>query len=206
MEMVYKFFHWSVLKTVLLKPISVFQIWFPLNIWALLVPSPLKHRSKMVVSEYLQTNLSSYWLWPRPSFHLLQIRDLTWASSDCVVQWSTLGSWGETADTADPTSCAVANCHELLATGDNRGKVRLSSHPSCQPRTLAHVYSGHSQQVRNNKQYILILNLNYTTDNCVNLKQAIILLIYSKCIKVPISTVNLFYMFWHVHFIFWNIT
>jgi len=83
----------------------------------------------------------------RPVRDVDTIRDLTWASSDCVVQWSTLGSWGETADTADPTSCAVANCHELLATGDNRGKVRLSSHPSCQPRTLAHVYSGHSQQI-----------------------------------------------------------
>ena len=29
-----------------------------------------------------------------------------WASCHCTVQWSSLGSWGETADTPDPSTAA----------------------------------------------------------------------------------------------------
>ena len=41
---------------------------------------------------------------------LLLLLLLRWASCHCTVQWSSLGSWGETADTPDP-STAAGECH-----------------------------------------------------------------------------------------------
>ena len=62
-----------------------------------------------------------------------------------IFQWSSLGTWGESGETADPSALAPSN--GLLGVGDTWGRVRLYSSPACQPRSLCHTYTGHSSQV-----------------------------------------------------------
>ena len=63
-----------------------------------------------------------------------------------IFQWSSLGTWGESGETADPSALAPSN--GLLGVGDTWGRVRLYSSPACQPRSLCHTYTGHSSQVK----------------------------------------------------------
>ena len=101
----------------------------------------------------------------RPVRDMDTIRDLVWApaTQSCTVQvggtanilviystnifqWSSLGTWGESGETADPSALAPSN--GLLGVGDTWGRVRLYSSPACQPRSLCHTYTGHSSQVK----------------------------------------------------------
>ena len=96
---------------------------------------------------FLHVTNYSQKLFYRPIRDIDAIRDLEWSSTNCVIQWSTLGTWGETSDTADPTTAAASRSQELVAVGDNWGRIKLYSSPACQPRTLCHSYTGHSSQV-----------------------------------------------------------
>jgi len=83
----------------------------------------------------------------RPVRDIDSIRDMVWSTSECVVQWSSLGLWGETPDTADPSHVSLTRSRELVGVGDTWGRVKLFSNPACQPRSLCHTYTGHSSQV-----------------------------------------------------------
>ena len=85
----------------------------------------------------------------RPVRDIDSIRDMVWSTSECVVQWSSLGLWGETPDTADPSHVSLTRSRELVGVGDTWGRVKLFSNPACQPRSLCHTYTGHSSQVTN---------------------------------------------------------
>ena len=45
----------------------------------------------------------------RPVRDIDAIRDIEWASAHCTVQWSSLGAWGETADTPDPSTASCTD-------------------------------------------------------------------------------------------------
>lgn len=75
------------------------------------------------------------------------LRDIEWATSDCVVSWTSLGIWGETLESPDVVTASGSRNKELLASGDNSGRIRLYSYPVTQPKSLCHTYTGHSSQV-----------------------------------------------------------
>jgi len=83
----------------------------------------------------------------RPVRDIEVLRDLQWATADCPVSWGALGVWGETAESAEVGCGARSRDGQLLASGDGLGRVRLHSFPACQPKSLAHTYTGHSGQV-----------------------------------------------------------
>ncbi|XP_044004070.1 echinoderm microtubule-associated protein-like 2 isoform X2 [Aphidius gifuensis] len=105
--------------------------------------------------QYLRTNSGDYELlyWnPGVCRQIPQsssLRDVDWATHTCSISFETIGIWPEGADGTDVNICARSGDGKLLATGDDFGKVKLFSYPACQPKTLAHVYGGHSSHVTN---------------------------------------------------------
>ncbi|XP_039294135.1 echinoderm microtubule-associated protein-like 2 [Nilaparvata lugens] len=77
------------------------------------------------------------------------LRDTEWATHTCVLSFSTVGIWPEGADGTDVNACERSHDHNLIATGDDFGKVKLYSYPACQPKSLNHTYGGHSSHVTN---------------------------------------------------------
>ncbi|XP_076252565.1 echinoderm microtubule-associated protein-like 2 isoform X2 [Rhynchophorus ferrugineus] len=80
---------------------------------------------------------------PQPSL----MRDLDWASNTCTLTFNTIGIWPENADGTDINYCDRSNDNKLMVTADDFGKVKLYSYPVMQPKSLSHVYSGHSSHV-----------------------------------------------------------
>ena len=115
--------------------------------------TPVVHVDWSQDSSYIQTNSADneVMVWLASSSRQVRdidmIRDIDWASGDCVVQWNSLGVWGETSDSADPRTASLSRSHDVLVVGDTWAKVKLYSSPACQPRSLNHSYTGHSSQV-----------------------------------------------------------
>lgn len=106
-------------------------------------------------SEILRSNSGDYELlfW-NPSLcrqipQSSSMRDMEWATHTCVLSFSTVGIWPEGADGTDVNACERSHDENLIATGDDFGKVKLYSYPACQPKSLNHTYGGHSSHVTN---------------------------------------------------------
>ncbi|XP_060877124.1 echinoderm microtubule-associated protein-like 2 isoform X1 [Metopolophium dirhodum] len=106
-------------------------------------------------NEHLRSNSGDYELlyWKvkvcRQVTHSTQFRDTAWASNSCVLTFSSIGIWPEGADGTDVNACERSNGSKVMATGDDFGKVKLYSYPVKQPKSLCHVYGGHSSHVTN---------------------------------------------------------
>ena len=115
--------------------------------------SPVLRLDWTTDSQHIQSNSGEHevMVWSaavaRPLRDIDLIRDLDWATADCTVQWASLGTWGETADSPDPSTAAVSRTKEVVGVGDTWGRVRLFSWPAGQPKSLSHTYTGHSSQV-----------------------------------------------------------
>ncbi|XP_011505810.1 PREDICTED: echinoderm microtubule-associated protein-like 2 [Ceratosolen solmsi marchali] len=75
------------------------------------------------------------------------LKDIDWATHSCVISFETVGIWPDGPDGVDINICNRSGDGKLLATGDESGKVKLFSYPACQPKSLYHSYSGHSNHV-----------------------------------------------------------
>jgi len=75
------------------------------------------------------------------------VRNINWATSECLVSWNTLGIWGDQENSLDINTAARSNEGALLAIGDDLGHVRIYNNPATQPMCLNHSYSGHSSGV-----------------------------------------------------------
>jgi len=62
------------------------------------------------------------------------LRNVDWMTHTCVISFETIGIWPEGADGTDVNNCTRSGDGKLLATGDDFGKVKLFSHPACQPK------------------------------------------------------------------------
>ncbi|XP_018393791.1 PREDICTED: echinoderm microtubule-associated protein-like 2 isoform X5 [Cyphomyrmex costatus] len=115
----------------------------------------ITHLDWSVDGQYLRSNSGDYELlyWnpgvcrqiPQSSM----LRNVDWATHTCVISFETIGIWPEGADGTDVNNCTRSGDGKLLATGDDFGKVKLFSHPVCQPKSLYHSYGGHSSHVTN---------------------------------------------------------
>lgn len=106
-------------------------------------------------STYIQTNSGDYEIlyWNagvcRQVSNMSIARDIKWHTQTCVLGFNVLGIWPENADGSDINTCSRAHNQKLMATGDDFGKVKLFSYPTCQPKSLNHSYGGHSSHVTN---------------------------------------------------------
>jgi len=75
------------------------------------------------------------------------VRNIRWATSECLVSWNTVGIWGDQENSLDINTAARSNEGALLAIGDDLGRVKLYTHPATQPVCLHHSYLGHSSGV-----------------------------------------------------------
>ncbi|KYN11305.1 Echinoderm microtubule-associated protein-like 1, partial [Trachymyrmex cornetzi] len=100
----------------------------------------ITHLDWSVDGQYLRSNSGDYELlyWnpgvcrqiPQSSM----LRNVDWATHTCVISFETIGIWPEGADGTDVNNCTRSGDGKLLATGDDFGKVKLFSHPVCQPK------------------------------------------------------------------------
>nr|XP_050856764.1 echinoderm microtubule-associated protein-like 2 isoform X8 [Vespula vulgaris] len=115
----------------------------------------ITHLDWSVDGQYLRSNSGDYELlfWnPGICRQISQssiFRDVDWATHTCIISFETIGIWPEGADGTDINNCSRSGDGKLLATGDDFGKVKLFSHPACQPKSLYHSYGGHSSHVTN---------------------------------------------------------
>ncbi|XP_046824221.1 echinoderm microtubule-associated protein-like 2 isoform X2 [Vespa crabro] len=115
----------------------------------------ITHLDWSIDGEYLRSNSGDYELlfWnpgicrqiPQPS----NFKDIKWVTQTCIISFKTIGIWPEGADGTDINCCCCSEDEKLLATGDDFGKIKLFSHPACQPKSLCHSYGGHSSHVTN---------------------------------------------------------
>ncbi|XP_049825884.1 echinoderm microtubule-associated protein-like 2 isoform X2 [Aethina tumida] len=75
------------------------------------------------------------------------MKDVEWATNNCTLTFTTVGIWPENADGSDINNCDRSNNQLLMVTGDDFGKVKLFSYPVIQPKSLCHIYGGHSSHV-----------------------------------------------------------
>uniref|UniRef100_T1J5S7 HELP domain-containing protein n=1 Tax=Strigamia maritima TaxID=126957 RepID=T1J5S7_STRMM len=75
------------------------------------------------------------------------LRDVEWSTQTCTLGFNVYGIWPEGCDGSDVNSCDRSHNQKLLATGDDFGKVKLYCYPVSQPKSLCHIYGGHSSHV-----------------------------------------------------------
>ncbi|CAG0886575.1 unnamed protein product [Darwinula stevensoni] len=75
------------------------------------------------------------------------LRDEEWSTQTCTLGFSVLGIWQEGLDGTDINACDRSHGKNLLAVGDDFGKVRLYSYPSHFLKSMSHVFGGHSSHV-----------------------------------------------------------
>lgn len=115
----------------------------------------ITHLDWSMDGQYLRSNSGDYELlfWNpgicRQISQPSSLKDVNWATHTCIISFETIGIWPEGADGTDINNCSRSGDGKLLATGDDFGKVKLFSHPACQPKSLHHSYGGHSSHVTN---------------------------------------------------------
>ncbi|CAL1527600.1 unnamed protein product [Lymnaea stagnalis] len=75
------------------------------------------------------------------------VRDIKWATQNCVIAFSTAGIWPEGVDGTDINGCCKSHNERLLASCDDFGKVNIFSYPVIYPKSGSHSYKGHSSHV-----------------------------------------------------------
>ncbi|KAL7641708.1 UNVERIFIED_CONTAM: hypothetical protein RMT77_007581 [Armadillidium vulgare] len=114
--------------------------------------SSITHLDWSKDSQYLRSNSGDYELlfWNvnlcRQVVQPSQMRDVEWATNFCPLSFTTLGIWGD-GDGTDINSCAKANNYDILASGDDFGKIKLFAFPSSQIKARHNESAGHSSHV-----------------------------------------------------------
>jgi len=104
-------------------------------------------------SQYLRTNSGDYELlyWNASECSQMTSRsemcDTEWATQSCVLSFNSLGIWPDNVDGTDINTITRSTDGELLATGDDFGKVRLFAAPACHHQAPYEEYVGHSSHV-----------------------------------------------------------
>ncbi|VDP44411.1 unnamed protein product, partial [Schistosoma mattheei] len=62
------------------------------------------------------------------------LRDLEWASQTCTLGWEVAGIWPSDSDGTDVNACDHSPTADILATGDDYGKVKLFKYPTNKPK------------------------------------------------------------------------
>ncbi|XP_071963508.1 77 kDa echinoderm microtubule-associated protein-like isoform X2 [Antedon mediterranea] len=75
------------------------------------------------------------------------MKDTEWATFTCTLGYPVTGIWPEGSDGTDINSVARSNNSNILATGDDFGKVKLFKYPSNRPKSASNAFSGHSSHV-----------------------------------------------------------
>uniref|UniRef100_A0A1A8JBX5 Echinoderm microtubule associated protein like 1 n=1 Tax=Nothobranchius kuhntae TaxID=321403 RepID=A0A1A8JBX5_NOTKU len=115
----------------------------------------ITHVDWSVDSQYLVSNSGDYeilyWI-PSVCKQVVSVettRDIDWATYTCTLGFHVFGLWPDGSDGTDVNAACRSSGRNLLATGDDFGKVHLFSYPCAQFRAPSHVYSGHSSHVTN---------------------------------------------------------
>lgn len=104
-------------------------------------------------STQLRTNSGDYELlyWTAATGKQLtqasELRDTEWATHTCTLAFNSVGIYPEGADGTDVNTCCRSAGGQLMAAGDDWGRVELFPYPANQAKTSHHVGVGHSSHV-----------------------------------------------------------
>ncbi|XP_037072676.1 echinoderm microtubule-associated protein-like 2 isoform X2 [Pollicipes pollicipes] len=104
-------------------------------------------------SALLRTNSGDYELlyWTAATGRQLtqpsELRDTEWASHTCTLAFNSVGIYPEAADGTDVNTCCRTSGGQLMAAGDDWGRVKLFPYPANHPKTGNRAYQGHSSHV-----------------------------------------------------------
>lgn len=62
------------------------------------------------------------------------ICDVKWATQNCSLTFQTIGAWPENADGTDVNAVCLNADANILASGDDFGRVKLFTYPTIQPK------------------------------------------------------------------------
>lgn len=74
-------------------------------------------------------------------------RDEVWTSWTCIIGWPVQGIWPPCSDGSDINTVDRDSRREVIATGDDFGKVKLFKYPCAKTNANAIPYGGHSAHV-----------------------------------------------------------
>ncbi|KAM7535160.1 hypothetical protein Aperf_G00000089460 [Anoplocephala perfoliata] len=77
------------------------------------------------------------------------MRDVRWATQSCHLGFNVAGIWPPDSDGTDINAVCRSHSTHLLATADDFGQVNLFRYPTCQLKSEARSYGGHSSHVTN---------------------------------------------------------
>ena len=72
-----------------------------------------------------------------------------WSTQNCTLTFETLGIWPMVADGTDINVCAAYTPGQILASGDDFGRVRIYQFPTSQADADSKELHGHSDHVKN---------------------------------------------------------
>ena len=92
--------------------------------------------------------------------HPSDLKDTVWATQTTVLGWPIKGVWPADEPGAEVTACHVEESKTLVATSDNRGRVKLFRYPCIIKGAEFDVQTGHSSGITNlcftkESQYVL---------------------------------------------------
>ena len=88
-----------------------------------------------------------YWNGSEQITDLDEVIDKAWHTQNCTLSFETLGIWPAIADGTDINTCAAYN--DILAVGDDFGRVRLYKYPTNQVNSKSKELLGHADHVMN---------------------------------------------------------
>jgi len=104
--------------------------------------------------QYLETNSGDYenLFWnlfevPATLEDQSHLRDVTWATRNCLLSFQNFGIWPQGVDGTDLNAATGAHSRPLTATGDDFGKVKLFAAPTSTAYAGNRQYGGHSSHV-----------------------------------------------------------
>jgi len=76
-------------------------------------------------------------------------RDTEWETQTCVLGFPTKGAWGPYHDGGNISTCCRSSSGELLATGDNFGRIKIYRYPAIHNDQNFVTYTGHAARITN---------------------------------------------------------
>jgi len=117
-------------------------------------PSRIIHLDFSEDSRVIQLNNSSYEILYYDSSNgaqsthgASQNKDEKWASWTLIIGWPVQGIWPPCSDGSDINSVDRSKTRDVLATGDDFGKVKLFKYPCAKEKSNSNKYGGHSAHV-----------------------------------------------------------
>jgi microtubule-associated protein-like 6 len=117
--------------------------------------SHITHLDFSADNQYIQSNCGAYELLFHESdtgMHIpaaSRLKDVRWATWNCVLGWASQGAWPQAADGTIVNACDRSQSGKVLAAGDDFGRLRLFRYPCLSSDAASKTFRGHATGITN---------------------------------------------------------